>query len=69
MGAKTSRFWRWLWLALPLVGVIMVLAVARGDLEAAAPWAAKAHALLKDDRGVTPARLARLDRVARGIAP
>ncbi|MBK9115058.1 MAG: hypothetical protein IPM22_05340 [Betaproteobacteria bacterium] len=45
------------------------IAVARGDLEAAAPWAAKAHALLKDDRGVTPARLARLDRVARGIAP
>ena len=34
MGAKTSRFWRWLWLALPLVGVIMVLAVARGDLDA-----------------------------------
>ncbi|MFO1316503.1 MAG: hypothetical protein U1F58_12945 [Burkholderiales bacterium] len=45
------------------------VAIARGDPKAAAPWAAKAHALLRDDRSVPPARLARLDAIARGAPP
>ena len=45
------------------------IALARGDPKAAAPWAAKAHALLGSDRSVPPARLARLAAVARDAAP
>jgi tetratricopeptide (TPR) repeat protein len=46
------------------------IALARGDATAAQPWAAKAHALLKDDEGLRAsdaARLARLAQVA-GVA-
>jgi len=42
-------------------------ALARGNATAAQPWAAKAHALLKDDEGLRAndaARLARLASVA-----
>lgn len=48
------------------------IAIARGDPKAAAPWAAKAHALLKDDTSIRqkePARLARLASLANGSAP
>jgi tetratricopeptide (TPR) repeat protein len=46
--------------------------LARGNPKAAAPWAAKAHALLRDDgylRDNEPARLARLADIAKGGAP
>jgi len=45
--------------------------LARGNRKAAAPWAAKAHALLRDDPDLAgdPARLARLAEVAKGPAP
>jgi tetratricopeptide (TPR) repeat protein len=45
------------------------IALARGDAKAAQPWAAKAHALLKDDAGLRAneaARLARLEDIAAG---
>jgi tetratricopeptide (TPR) repeat protein len=45
------------------------IALARGDAKAAQPWAAKAHALLKDDAGLRAsdaARLAHLASVAAG---
>lgn len=48
------------------------IAVARGDLAAAAPWAAKAHALLRDDAWLAatePARLARLQQLGLGQRP
>jgi tetratricopeptide (TPR) repeat protein len=48
------------------------IALARGDAAGARPWAAKAHAALKDDPGLTasePARLARLAQVAAGATP
>jgi tetratricopeptide (TPR) repeat protein len=47
------------------------IALARGDAAAAQPWAAKAHALLKDDPDVAGdgARLAHLAAVAGGQAP
>ncbi|MCC6195523.1 MAG: hypothetical protein IT518_13755 [Burkholderiales bacterium] len=48
------------------------LAYARGNAAAAAPWAAKAHALLKDDahmKANETARLARLASLAEGKAP
>jgi tetratricopeptide (TPR) repeat protein len=48
------------------------IALARGDAAAARPWAAKAHAALKDDpdlKANEPARLARLAAVAAGDAP
>jgi tetratricopeptide (TPR) repeat protein len=40
------------------------IAVARGDIAAAAPWAAKAHALLKDDEYLKASEAARLQRLA-----
>ncbi len=46
--------------------------LARGNPKAAAPWAAKAHALLRDDgylKDNEPARLARLVDIAKGAAP
>jgi len=47
------------------------IALARGDTAAAQPWAAKAHALLKDDPDVAndARRLAHLAAVAAGPAP
>jgi len=45
------------------------IAVARGDPAAAAPWAAKAYGLLKDDpdlKASAPARLDRLSQLASG---
>ena len=48
------------------------IALARGDAKAARPWAAKAHAALKDDPGLAAneaARLARLAAVANGESP
>lgn len=48
------------------------IAFARGDTQAAKPWAAKAHALLKDDahmKANEAARLARLDNIAHGKPP
>ena len=48
------------------------IALARGDPASAKPWAAKAHAALKDDPGLQsgePARLARLAQVAAGATP
>lgn len=48
------------------------IALARGDVAGAAPWAAKAHALLKDDPGFATnqaPRLARLSNVAAGNPP
>ena len=48
------------------------IALARGDSAGARPWAAKAHAALKDDPGLNasePARLARLAQVAAGATP
>jgi tetratricopeptide (TPR) repeat protein len=45
------------------------IALARGDAEAARPWAARAHEALAADPGVAegePARLARLARIAAG---
>jgi tetratricopeptide (TPR) repeat protein len=47
------------------------IALARGDAAAAQPWAAKAHALLKDDPDVAndAQRLAHLAAVARGPSP
>ena len=45
------------------------IALARGDANAAQPWAAKAHALLKGDAGLQAndaARLARLEDIAAG---
>ena len=48
------------------------IAVARGDKAAAAPWAAKAYALLKDDKDLKadkPARLTRLADLAKPAAP
>jgi hypothetical protein len=47
------------------------IALARGDAIGAAPWAAKAHALLKDDPSLAAneaPRLARLAAVAKGDA-
>jgi tetratricopeptide (TPR) repeat protein len=47
------------------------IALARGDEAAAKPWAAKAHALLRDDVDLAtgePARLARLARIG-GVSP
>ena len=47
------------------------IALARGDADAARPWAAKAHAALKDDADLAAnerARLARLAAVAAGNA-
>ena len=47
------------------------IALARGDRKGAAPWAAKAHALLKDDPSLAAneaPRLARLADVAKGAA-
>ena len=40
------------------------IAVARGDKAAAAPWAAKAYALLKDDEDLKANDAARLQRLA-----
>jgi len=40
------------------------IAIARGDKVAAAPWAAKAHALLKDDGYLKANEAARLQRLA-----
>ena len=40
------------------------IAVARGDKAAAAPWAAKAYALLKDDEDLKASDAARLKRLA-----
>jgi tetratricopeptide (TPR) repeat protein len=51
---------------------IAEIAVARGDYAAAAPWAAKAHALLKDDAWLAatePARLKRLADLGAGKRP
>jgi tetratricopeptide (TPR) repeat protein len=48
------------------------IALARGDREAARPWAAKAYALLNQDAGLREtdaARLARLAEVANGGRP
>lgn len=48
------------------------IAYARGNAAAAAPWAAKAHALLKDDphmKANEAQRLARLATLAEGKAP
>jgi tetratricopeptide (TPR) repeat protein len=48
------------------------IAIARGDKAAAAPWAAKAYALLKGDEDLKadkPARLTRLAELARPAAP
>jgi len=48
------------------------IAVARGDYEAAAPWAAKAFALLRDDAWLAatePARLKRLAELGSGKKP
>ena len=47
------------------------IALARGDAAAAQPWAAKAHALLKDDPDVASdaPRIARLAAVAAGKPP
>ncbi len=48
------------------------IAIARGDVAAARPWAAKAYAALKDDAGFVAtesARLARLEAIAAGTAP
>lgn len=45
------------------------IAIARGDARAARDWAARAHALLREDKGLTasePERLARLERIASG---
>lgn len=46
--------------------------IARGNAKAAAGWAAKAHALLKDDAGLAadePARIARLAAIAKASTP
>jgi tetratricopeptide (TPR) repeat protein len=40
------------------------IAIARGDKDAAAPWAAKAYALLKDDGNLKANEAARLQRLA-----
>ncbi len=48
------------------------IALARNDAAGAKPWAAKAHAALKDDPGIKagePARLARLAQLAAGATP
>ncbi len=48
------------------------ISLAKGDAPGAAPWAAKAYALLKDDaylKSSEAARLARLERIAQGKAP
>jgi len=47
------------------------IAVARGDAVAAKPWAAKAHAALKDDPDVAndAPRIARIAAMARGETP
>ena len=48
------------------------IALARGNADAARPWAAKAHAALKDDGYLAAnesARLARLAAVAAGESP
>ena len=47
------------------------IAVARGDRAAAAPWAAKAYAALKDDGGLQASEPARLKRLAAlgNVAP
>ncbi len=46
------------------------IALARGDANAARPWAAKAHAALKDDLAAGEApRLARLAAIAAGDTP
>jgi len=48
------------------------IALARGDTAGAKPWAARAHATLKDDpdlKANEPARLARLAAIGAGAAP
>jgi len=48
------------------------IALARGDDAGAKPWAARAHAALRDDpdlKASEPARLARLGAIAAGAAP
>ncbi len=48
------------------------IALARGDATGAKPWAAKAHAALKDDAGFAAnnaSRLARLAAIAAGATP
>jgi hypothetical protein len=48
------------------------IALARGDASAARPWAAKAHAALKDDPSFAASeapRLARLAAIAAGNPP
>ena len=48
------------------------IALARGDRAAAAPWAAKAHALLREDAWLAatePARLKRLAALGGTAAP
>jgi hypothetical protein len=46
------------------------IALARGDAASARPWAAKAHAALKDDADLAGSeRLARLAEVAAGRTP
>jgi hypothetical protein len=48
------------------------IALARGDAKAAQPWAARAHAALKDDPELATSeapRLARLAAVAAGNPP
>jgi tetratricopeptide (TPR) repeat protein len=47
------------------------IALARGDAKAAQPWAAKAHAALKDDPSLAsdPKRLERLAAIGAGRAP
>jgi tetratricopeptide (TPR) repeat protein len=42
------------------------IAAAQGDREAAKSWAGKAHALLRDDKGMDAKRLARLHDLAQG---
>jgi len=45
------------------------IALAQGDKPAAKTWAAKAHALLKDDPDMEAARLTRLAALAQGNTP
>jgi tetratricopeptide (TPR) repeat protein len=45
------------------------IAFAQGDKESARRWAAKAHALLKDDPSMEAARITRLNALAEGKAP
>ena len=68
-GAAAPRVRRWL---APLYNNIGQAYIARGDAAGAKPWAAKAHAALKDDPDLSagePARLARLGAIAAGTPP